>query len=143
MLFHMLIKSHEDIVAEVSAWADDEVSARDKCSKWFDDEVRYGKKCNGLYKDVVTFEISSCVAIDETREIYEDEWVVWGHSKARAHSYHATSDIKYWDVENSIPKYIIDVSRKTLEEIFAFVYSKPHNEVFIRATKDGMKGWVK
>lgn len=139
MLFHMLIKSHDDIVAEVSAWADDEVSARDKVSKWFADEVRYGKKCNNMYKDVVTFEISSCVAIDETQEIYEDEWVAWAHSEAIAHSYHATRDIKYWDVEDSTPKYIIDVSQKTLEEIFAFIRDNLEDDTFIYATKDGMK----
>ena len=122
MLFHTLITSNNDIIAEVSAWADDEVSARDKVSKWFADELEYGKKCNGMYKDVVTFDISSCVTIDETREIYADEWVAWGHSRARACAYHETSDIKYWDEEDDTPMYIIDVSRKTLEELFRSDY---------------------
>lgn len=118
MLWHVIIKSGNDVIAEVSAWADDEVSARDKVSKWFADELEYGKQCNGMYKDVSTFEIDSCCAIDETREIYADDWVAWGHSEARAHAYHATSDIKYWDEEYNVPMYIIDVTRKTLEELF-------------------------
>ena len=118
MLYHTIIKSNNDDIAEVSVFADNEASARDKVSRWFADEVAFGKQCNEMYKDVTTFEISSCCAINETREIYADDWIAWAHSEAIAHAYHATSDIKYWDEEYSCAMYIIDISRATLEELF-------------------------